>query len=1627
LWWYNYNIFWEEIANPSNSGTLAGLVWTTTVTFPSAWTYRVHITWTFPRIQFSNTWDRLKILSIEQRWTGSWLGMQDAFFGASNMVLNAVDAPILSWGNLSQMFRNASLVNGPMNHWNTSSVTTMEAMFRWATSFNQPLNNWNVSRVTNFWSMFFSATAFNQPLSGWNTTSGTTMTAMFRSATAFNQDISSWDVSRVADFSQMFYTARAFNQPLSWWNTSNWTNTSQMFREASAFNQDISSWDMGKVTNANAMFYDATWFNQPLNSWNVSRVSDFWNMFYGASLFNQPLSGWNTISWTNMNGLFRFTSFNQDISTWNTSNVTNMWTLFYANPVFNQPINSRDVSKVTIMLNMFWWASSFNQPLNNWNVSNVGNMGAMFYGASNFNQDISSWDVSKVTNMDSMFRSAVAFEQNIGVWNVTGVTNMTDLFRFVTLNTSTYDAILTWFASRPTLKTWVVFNGGNSRYCLWSWARAQLISMYSWTITDLWFGGCPPPTITITTWLKISNTWITDTTILVNAGQWILSTWVTIHGSSTVWTTWFSCIQLNANNVSCGLTILTGGNLVISATDVSWANSLLAENNYIIDITVPTISLQVNTLSPFTKDAPNIIFTWSDNNWINYCTLSYYEDDLAWWTTWGAWQTIDPATSPVSLNLDPDRLTHEVSVTCFDIAWNTGTQSTLFPSVITFSTPTLISSGTIGDAQVTVLSPNGTNLDTLTITWSAWSPALWVCAIAALIPWEYYSPVTCSLLGITESMTVTVQARDVSNASFGNNSTSFVIDNIAPVVSVTPITLLSSSPIVDMSISVNDNMAVSSWAIVIDPISTVWYTWFVCSQITSSVVSCSIQILSWWDIVVGAYDSVGNYASGLATWFIIDTLPPTVTIVDDFSLTPTTSDTILVNVSDLRWIQTWSLLYAFTSSTCDNTVSFTEIYTWWVSFQASDSLYNGQYICFQATDSLWNTSYTRTVNTFSFLFPLNLFPPVVTYTWVYATWWITFTWTAQTWTTVEIRDSANDLLCSNVVNGSGGFSCGPLSPVLADGTHTLSGYAINGSGVYSSWYGFSVEVDTQAPVITLIWGSSINLTVWDTYVESWATANDVRDGDVTSNIVISWSVNIALSGVYQKFYQVADAVWNIWYATRTIIVSPVVAPPAPPPAAPVVTYTWVYATWWITFTWTAQTWTTVEIRSSTNTLLCSGSVNGSGEFSCGPLSPVLWDWVRNLSGYAISGSWVYSSWYGFSVVVDTTWPVITLIWGSSINLTVWDTYNDPWATANDARDGNVSANIQTTWSVNTALTWVYQIIYQVADSLWNSTQAIRTITVSPEVVLPPVLTGQTSTWFWWGGWWTLTSDWLANLIESTKNEWTINNPTNQPDSNQSTNWWSMPVEPLRDVATISTREYRGWWSTTVQSPTKVEFSFVPSIYVDSSKCYAANTSHVLSDSNGFSDQQKFAISFMMWYDMTSLEDVSWFDRQVTREQFAKYIVQFAKNVLCRNQRLSSTPSYADIWSADSTLTSYIIEAYKYWLMKWDWSSGQWTFRPKALISSKEIMTIMVRLLVDAKLDEDGDVWYENYQSAANEMWISKYFSSWGSALLYRKNIAVMFYDMYRIVPYSYVAQWWDSFYVHRDYMKIQKEYVDGTQ
>gem|GEM_PF-332424 len=84
----------------------------------------------------------------------------------------------------------------------------------------------------------------------------------------------------------------------------------------------------------------------------------------------------------------------------------------------------------------------------------------------------------------------------------------------------------------------------------------------------------------------------------------------------------------------------------------------------------------------------------------------------------------------------------------------------------------------------------------------------------------------------------------------------------------------------------------------------------------------------------------------------------------------------------------------------------------------------------------------------------------------------------------------------------------------------------------------TVNPDTIAPVITLNGASTINLNIGDAYNEQGATATDNLDGNLTSSIVISGSVNTASAGTYFVNYNVSDSSGNAAnQVTRTVVVS----------------------------------------------------------------------------------------------------------------------------------------------------------------------------------------------------------------------------------------------------------------------------------------------------------------------------------------------------------------------------------------------------------------------------------------------------------------------------------------------------------
>ena len=84
--------------------------------------------------------------------------------------------------------------------------------------------------------------------------------------------------------------------------------------------------------------------------------------------------------------------------------------------------------------------------------------------------------------------------------------------------------------------------------------------------------------------------------------------------------------------------------------------------------------------------------------------------------------------------------------------------------------------------------------------------------------------------------------------------------------------------------------------------------------------------------------------------------------------------------------------------------------------------------------------------------------------------------------------------------------------------------------------------------------------------------------------------------------------------------------------------------------------------------------------------------------------------------VDIIPPVITLTGSATVNITVGASYSDAGATALDDVDGNITANIVTVNSVNTAIVGTYTVTYNVDDLSGNpAVEVVRTVNILPVV------------------------------------------------------------------------------------------------------------------------------------------------------------------------------------------------------------------------------------------------------------------------------------------------------------------------
>ncbi len=245
---------------------------------------------------------------------------------------------------------------------------------------------------------------------------------------------------------------------------------------------------------------------------------------------------------------------------------------------------------------------------------------------------------------------------------------------------------------------------------------------------------------------------------------------------------------------------------------------------------------------------------------------------------------------------------------------------------------------------------------------------------------------------------------------------------------------------------------------------------------------------------------------------------------------------------------------------------------------------------------------------------------------------------------------------------------------------------------------FTSSPDVTVPVITLLGDNPMNIIVGSTFTDPGATAQDDRDGDITSSIVATGTVNTSAAGVYAITYTVSDAAKNSSTATRTVNIK--------------------YAdTYIITVTSGANgsispTSGTVSskqdhtytITPNTNYKVSTLLIDGKAQ-----LPDTTYTFKNVTSDHTISAT------FALATAVP---PTITLLGINPMPVYINVPFVDPGATAVDSGGNNVTVTSSSNLNINTAGS--YTITYTATDADSNTATSTRTVNVIDN--LPPVIT-----------------------------------------------------------------------------------------------------------------------------------------------------------------------------------------------------------------------------------------------------------------------------------------------------------------
>ncbi|MDD4924772.1 MAG: DUF5011 domain-containing protein, partial [Dehalococcoidales bacterium] len=321
----------------------------------------------------------------------------------------------------------------------------------------------------------------------------------------------------------------------------------------------------------------------------------------------------------------------------------------------------------------------------------------------------------------------------------------------------------------------------------------------------------------------------------------------------------------------------------------------------------------------------------------------------------------------------------------------------------------------------------------------------------------------------------------------------------------------------------------------------------------------------------------------------------------------------------------------------------------------------------------------------------------------------------------------------------------------AIGTYTVTYNVSDAAGNPAVQVARTVNVvaapDTTPPVITLSGLNPMNINQGTAYSEPGYTATDNVDGNITGNVLLTGTVNSSVPGQYILTYSVSDAAGNPTSITRTVnvVAAPAVATSLeftqqPSSAAtinvqfaqqPIIAIKDQYGT---IFTPGNDV---ISLAAYTNPSCTTQVVNGmlvggtggsavSGVFSGASIKYTFAETIY-VKATATGLTSACSNAVIVSGAADTIPPVITLAGANPMNIIQGTPYFEPGYTATDNVDGDITANVTVTGSVDVNTVGQYVLTYLVLDAAGNSTSINRDVYVlAPNSATSLIFTQQPS-------------------------------------------------------------------------------------------------------------------------------------------------------------------------------------------------------------------------------------------------------------------------------------------------------------